>query len=63
MKSEVEIKQRLRSIQVSKAVAKKKGNEIAYIVGCKLEKLFKWVLDKEEIKIKDKRIKSGDYKK
>ena len=51
MKSETEIRQRLRRIQRNKAVAKYKGRDVAYIVNCKVEKLFKWVLDEEDVKI------------
>ncbi len=50
MKTKEEIKKKLRGIQQSKATAKYLGYEQAYIINCKLEKLFRWVLEDSEVK-------------
>lgn len=46
MKTEEEIRKKLKRIQLNKNNAKKIYSEEAYIINCKLEKLFKWVLEK-----------------
>lgn len=63
MKTEEQIRSRLKQLNSNKAMAKLKGFEKAYIINCKVIKLFKWILDEEEVKVKDKRIRKGDYKK
>lgn len=45
MKSKKEIKNKLAQIKRNKIQAKRKGANEAYIVNCKLEKLFEWVLE------------------
>ena len=45
MKTEKEIKKKLAQIRYNKNQAKRKGANEPYIVNCKLEKLFKWVLE------------------
>ena len=45
MRTKQEILKKLERIKRNKSVAKSDGREISYIVNCKLEKLFKWVLE------------------
>lgn len=44
MKTEKQIKTRLYSVNVAKAIAMRKGTDETYRVNCKAEKLLKWVL-------------------
>lgn len=46
MKTKKEIEERLAMIKRNKQQAKNKGANESYIINCKLEKLFKWVLEK-----------------
>ena len=57
MKTEEQIRRRLRRIQQNKAAAKYKGFEKAYIINCKVIKLFKWVLEEEPVKRKYRPLK------
>ena len=45
MKSKKQIEEKLAQIKRNKIQAKRKGANEAYIINCKLEKLFKWVLE------------------
>lgn len=56
MKTEEEIKYKIKNLTANKSIAKRLGYEQAYIINCKLIKLFKWVLDEEEVKV-DRRKK------
>ena len=44
MKTEKEVKEKLRKIRNNKSMCKTRGNEIGYVANAKIEKILKWIL-------------------